>query len=57
MVKKMRFPKKRLSKKFKGNEVKYIEFVMSNFATLLIMVTKYGPSDAVVLATPGLESR
>ena len=31
---------KRSSKKFKENEVKYIEFAMSNFAALLTMVTK-----------------
>ena len=36
----MRFSKKRTSKKLDGNEVKYCEFVMGNFAALLRMETK-----------------
>ena len=36
----MRFPKKKVINKLKGNEVKYIEFAMSNFAAFLTMVTK-----------------
>ena len=52
----MRFPKK-VIKKIKGNEVKYVEFAMNNFTALFTMVTKYWPSDAVVLATPALKSR
>ena len=38
--KKNEVPKKKDIKKFKGSEVKYIEFAMSNFAALLTMVRK-----------------
>ena len=41
------------SKKLDGNEVKYCEFVIGNFAALLRMETKIL---AVVLATPALNA-
>ena len=53
----MKFQKK-VIKKFEGNDkVKYCEFVMSKFASLLRMETKFWPSDAVVLDTPGVDYR